>query len=196
MRKKAVFLDRDGNINRDVGYPDSFESIHIYPYSFEALKRLNEAGLLAVIITNQSGIGRGLIKEGNLKNIHEKMIRTFHARGARIDAMYYCPHYIHSLNPKYKLDCACRKPKPAMALKAAQDFGIDLLHSYMVGDKVEDMLFALNINAKPVLVLTGYGKESFPRLLKQGIHPAYTAPNLLDAADWIISQEKGGPEKQ
>ena len=143
--KNAVFLDRDGNINRDVGYPASFESIHIYPYSFEAVNKLNSAGLLAVIITNQSGIGRGLIKEQNLQKIHKQMIQAFSVQNARIDGIYYCPHYTHSLDPKYKKDCSCRKPNPEMALKAAKDLNIDLSGSYMVGDKVDDLLFLTEI---------------------------------------------------
>jgi len=187
--KNAVFLDRDGNINRDVGYPATFESIHIYPYSFEAVNKLNSAGLLAVIITNQSGIGRGLIKEQNLQKIHKQMIQAFSAQNARIDGIYYCPHYTCSLDPKYKKDCSCRKPKPEMALKAAKDLNIDLSGSYMVGDKVDDLLFGLNIGAKPVLVLTGYGKDSLLRLKKERIQPVYIAKNLLHAVDWILSQE-------
>ena len=117
------------------------------------------------------------------------MIQAFSAQNARIDGIYYCPHYSHSLDPKYKKDCSCRKPNPEMALKAAKDLNIDLSGSYMVGDKVDDLLFGLNIGAKPVLVLTGYGKESLLRLKKRKVQPAYIAKNLLHAVDWILSQE-------
>lgn len=190
MKKKAVFLDRDGTINKDVGYPDSFSVIEIYPYSFEAIRKINEIGLLAVIITNQSGVGRGLIVEKNLHDIHRKLRDSFAEWNAHFDGIYYCPHYLLSSTPQYRKDCHCRKPNPGMALQAATDLKIEMKNSYMVGDKVEDILFGLNIQAKSILVLTGYGQESLPKLKKRGIKPAYVAQNLLDAVSWIVKEEK------
>jgi D-glycero-D-manno-heptose 1,7-bisphosphate phosphatase len=190
MKKKAVFLDRDGTINKDVGYPDSFSVIEIYPYSFEAIRKINEIGLLAVIITNQSGVGRGLIVEKNLHDIHRKLRDSFAERNVHFDGIYYCPHYLLSSTPQYRKDCHCRKPNPGMALQAAEDLKIDMKNSYMIGDKVEDILFGLNIQAKSILVLTGYGQESLPKLKKRGIKPAYVAQNLLDAVSWIVEEEK------
>jgi D-glycero-D-manno-heptose 1,7-bisphosphate phosphatase len=93
MKKRAVFLDRDGTINKDVGYPSSFSMVEIYPYSFEAIKKINEAGLLAVIVSNQSGVGRGLIVEKDLKDIHQRLRVAFAKRNAHFDGVYYCPHY-------------------------------------------------------------------------------------------------------
>ncbi len=190
MKKKAVFLDRDGTINKDVGYPASFSVIEIYPYSFDAIKKINEIGLLAVIITNQSGVGRGLIVEKNLQDLHRKLRDSFTERNAHFDGIYYCPHHLHSSTPQYRKDCHCRKPNPGMALQAAADLKIDMKNSYMVGDKVEDILFGLNIQAKSILVLTGYGKESLPKLKKRGIKPDHVAQNLLDAVSWIVKEEK------
>lgn len=190
MKKKAVFLDRDGTINRDVGYPDSFSVIDIFPYSFEAVRKINEAGLLAVIVTNQSGVGRGLIVEKNLHDIHQKLRNSFAEHKAHFDGIYYCPHYLSSSSPQYRKDCQCRKPNPGMALQAATDLNIDVKKSYMVGDKVEDILFGLNIKAKSILVLTGFGRESFPKLRKRGLKPSYVAQNLLDAVNWILREEK------
>jgi D-glycero-D-manno-heptose 1,7-bisphosphate phosphatase len=189
MNKKAVFLDRDGNINQDVGYPHSYDQIEIYPYSYEAVRKINQAGLLAVIITNQSGIGRGLIKEPELWDIHARMQRDFAARQALFNGIYYCPHHQSSRIPLYDKDCRCRKPYPGMALQAASDLGIDLARSYMIGDKVEDIQFGLNIESKPVLVLTGYGRKSLSRLEQLGISPAHVAQNLLDAVNWILEEE-------
>jgi len=193
MKKRAVFLDRDGTINKDVGFPDSFDLIEIYPYSYEAVKKINEAGLLAVIVTNQSGIGRGLIREKNLHLIHQKLRDAFAEHNIHFDGIYYCPHYISSSDPRYNKDCLCRKPKPGMALQAAQDLNIDIKRSYMVGDKVEDILFGRNIQAKPILLLTGFGQEALPKLKKKRIVPAYVAPNLLDAVNWILKREKKMP---
>lgn len=190
MKRKAVFLDRDGTINKDIGYPNSFNQIEIYPYSFEAVRKLNRAGLLAVIVTNQSGVGRGFIQEKNLKEIHKKISDSFVKHNAYFDGIYHCPHYIFSKNPKYRKDCSCRKPFPGMGNKAAADLDIDTESSYMIGDKVEDMLFGLNIKAQPILVLTGFGETSLPELQKKGMEPVYIAPDLLNAVNWILEKEK------
>jgi len=190
MKKKAVFLDRDGTLNKDVGYPNSFQSIEIFPYSFEAMRKINRAGLLAVIITNQSGVGRGLIVEKNLKEIHWKLQATFARHKAHLDGIYYCPHYLHSSNPEYRKNCTCRKPFPGMALQAAADLNINIKKSYMIGDKVEDILFGLNIKAQPILVLTGFGLESQQKLKEKGIEPAHVASNLLEAVNWILQKER------
>jgi len=188
MKKRAIFLDRDGTINEDVGYPDNSGQIKIYPSSFEALAKINASGFLAVIITNQSGIGRGYLTEADLEEIHQKMKADFAGRGVYVDGIYFCPHYELSANPRYRKDCACRKPKPGLARRAAKDLGIDLAGSYFIGDKVEDVLFGLNIGARPVLVLTGFGVESEKKLEEMNIRPAHIAPDLLAAVDWILGQ--------
>lgn len=190
MKRRAVFLDRDGTINEDVGYPSQYSQIKIYPYSFEAIKKINRAELLAVIITNQSGIGRGLLTEKNLIDIHKKMKVVFSKHNSYFDGIYYCPHYISSSNPAYRKACSCRKPNPKMALQAASDLNIDLKNSYMVGDKVEDVLFGLNIKATPILVLTGFGQKSLIALKEKNIQPAHVARTLLEAVDWILKREK------
>jgi D-glycero-D-manno-heptose 1,7-bisphosphate phosphatase len=189
MNKRAIFLDRDGTINQDVGYPNDFSQINIYPYSFEALRKINASGFLAVVITNQSGIGRGYLTENNLHDIHQKMKAAFAARGVHLDGLYFCPHYELSSDPRYRKNCACRKPEPGMAVRAAQDLGIDLRGSYVIGDKVEDILFGLKIGARPVLVLTGFGQEAERKLEEKNIRPAHTAPDLLKAVDWILDED-------
>jgi D-glycero-D-manno-heptose 1,7-bisphosphate phosphatase len=193
IKKKAVFLDRDGTINKDVGYPSSFSMIEIFPYSFEAIRKINEAGLLAVIVSNQSGVGRGLIVEKDLHEIHQKLRATFAERNAHFDGVYYCPHYRLSSISQYRKNCRCRKPNPGMGLQAAADLNIDMNNSYMVGDKVEDILFGRNIQANPILLLTGFGQKALPKLKKKGIVPAYVASNLLDAVNWILKREKKMP---
>jgi D-glycero-D-manno-heptose 1,7-bisphosphate phosphatase len=190
MKKNAVFLDRDGTINEDVGYPSEYGQIRIYPAGFKAVRKFNKAGLLTIVITNQSGIGRGLITEEALADIHKKMLASFAEKKARLDAFYYCPHYENSRTPRYRQACDCRKPNPGLALQAAGDFGLNLRRSYMVGDKVEDILFGRNIRATAVLVLTGYGRKSLPKLKKIGFEPAHVAEDILEAADWILEREK------
>ncbi|HEX2695007.1 MAG TPA: HAD family hydrolase [Acidobacteriota bacterium] len=190
MKRRAVFLDRDGTINEDVGYPGRYGQVRIYPYSFEAVRKLNAAGLAVVVITNQSGVGRGFFTEDELRVIHDRMRADFAAAGARIDAVYYCPHFMGSSSPAYDIDCACRKPFPGMALRAREELDLDLEGSYMVGDKVEDVRFGLNAGARPVLVLTGFGEASREALLREGIEPAHVAPDVGAAADWILARER------
>jgi D-glycero-D-manno-heptose 1,7-bisphosphate phosphatase len=190
MMRKAVFLDRDGTLNIDVGYPSSYDQLDIYPESFEAVKRLNEEGFLVVVVTNQSGVGRGLLTEDDLKDIHARLRASFIRRNARLDAIYYCPHYVLSEDCRYRKECDCRKPKPGLARRAAADLGIDLAQSYMIGDKAEDVLFGMNIGAVPVLVLTGSGRESLAKLREQNLAPAYVASGILDAADWVLHRER------
>ncbi|MFQ6038130.1 MAG: D-glycero-alpha-D-manno-heptose-1,7-bisphosphate 7-phosphatase [Candidatus Aminicenantales bacterium] len=196
MKRRAVFLDRDGTINRDVGYPDSYSLIEIYPYSFDAIRKINSLGFLAVIVTNQSGVGRGWIDEQNLLLIHHKMKEAFSLRGARIDGVYYCPHFADSSNPVYRKNCSCSKPHPGMGEQAARDLNIDTSKSYMIGDKVEDIQFGFNIRAIPILVRTGFGEATLPRLRALNIQPAFVAQNLMDAVNWIHDRERAGPLPQ
>lgn len=186
MIAPAVFLDRDGTINEDVGYPSRVDQIRIYPFAFAAVAALREAGFKAVVITNQSGIGRGFLTEADLAAIHAHIAHAFEARGTRIDAFYYCPHYELSSLPGFGGLCACRKPEPGMGLRAASDLGLDLARSYMIGDKVEDMAFGRAIGAMPVLVRTGYGASSEARLRGTADAPAAVADDLGAAAAWIL----------
>ena len=190
MKRKAVFLDRDGTLNVDAAYASRYEQLAVYPESYEAVKKLNRAGLLAVVITNQSAVGRGLLNEDGLKDIHDRLSASFAGRGARLDAIYYCPHYSLSADPLYGKECDCRKPSPGLALRAAAELGIELSQSYMIGDKTEDMIFGMNIRAVPVLVLTGSGRESLAKLREQGLEPAYVAETILEAADWVLERER------
>jgi D-glycero-D-manno-heptose 1,7-bisphosphate phosphatase len=186
-KRRAVFLDRDGTINEDVGYPSRIDQVRIYPYAFEALRKIKHAGFAAVVVTNQSGIGRGYLTEADLAAIHRHIAAEFAARAVRIDAFYYCPHYEFSDLPGYGGLCACRKPEPEMGRRAAADLALDLENSYMIGDKVEDVRFGLAIGAKPVLVRTGYGAESERRLPELGITPAAVADDLRTAVDWVLA---------
>ncbi|MBM3293129.1 MAG: HAD family hydrolase [Candidatus Aminicenantes bacterium] len=188
MSRPAVLLDRDGTINEDVGYPGRWSQIRIYPWSIPAVGRLNEAGFAVVIATNQSGVGRGIFTEDDLRRIHDRMTEAFFAGGARIDAIYYCPHYRLSTDPRYRRDCLCRKPGSAMGRQAAADLDLDLARSFMIGDKVEDVEFGRGLGATPVLVMTGYGAASRRRLEAAGPRPAAVAAHLGEAVDWIFSR--------
>ncbi len=188
MSRPAVFLDRDGTLNEDSGYPARREDVRIFPFAFDAVRRLNEAGYLIVVVTNQSGVGRGFFSAHDVETIHERLAADFAARGARIDAFYVCPH-APAGETDGGVDCDCRKPKPELGLRAARDLDIDLAASFMVGDKVEDVAFGLAIGATPVLVLTGRGAESRARLAEGGPAPAAVSEDLASAADWILRRK-------
>jgi D-glycero-D-manno-heptose 1,7-bisphosphate phosphatase len=193
VTRPAVFLDRDGTLNRDVGYPADFSRIEIYPYSYESVRRLNRAGYAAVVVTNQSGVARGLIEEDALRDIHRRMDAAFRAADARIDAFFYCPHHPEAAVSRYRRECPNRKPSPGMALQAAADLDLDLSRSFMIGDKVEDVLFGYNGGLTPILVQTGYGREALPRLTADGFPPARVALHLGDAVNWILQRgQRGG----
>jgi D-glycero-D-manno-heptose 1,7-bisphosphate phosphatase len=189
-KKRAVFFDRDGTINRDVGYPNSYDMVEIFRYSFASVRKIKEAGFLSVIVTNQSGIGKGFIEEKNLHDIHRKLRLDFAKHKANFDGIYYCPHYEQSEIKEFRKSCKCRKPNPGMAQKAARELNIDTARSYMIGDKLEDILFGKNIQATPILLLTGFGRKTLPKLKERGIVPAYVAETLEGAVDWILEREQ------
>ncbi len=143
--KRAVFLDRDGVICYDVHYMSSPDQFRLMPGVGEGIRKLNEAGFLVIVVTNQSGLRRGLITEENLKKIHERMIRELSSYGARIDDIYVCPCLPEE-------DCDCRKPKPGMILEAAKKHNIELSSSYMIGDKQIDADAGKAAGCKTILI--------------------------------------------
>ena len=142
-KQKAVFLDRDGTINRYVGFLRDIDDFELLPGAAEAIRRINESGYLAIVVTNQPVIARGEVTFEQLQEIHNKMERLLGEQGAYVDAIYFCPHHpdrgFEGEIPELKIDCACRKPKPGMLLQAAKDYNIDLTQSYMIGDSESDM---------------------------------------------------------
>lgn len=142
-KQKAVFLDRDGTINKYVGFLRDIDEFELLPDVSDAIKKINQSGYLAIVVTNQPVIARGEVTWAELDNIHNKMETLLGNDGAYVDAIYYCPHHPHKGYegeiPELKFDCDCRKPKPGMLLKAAEDFNIDLTQSWMVGDSDADI---------------------------------------------------------
>jgi D-glycero-D-manno-heptose 1,7-bisphosphate phosphatase len=185
--RRAVFLDRDGTLNEDTGYPSDFRQVHIFPAAFEAVRRLKAAGFAVVVITHQAGLGRGYFGAGDLDGLHGRFLEAFRLQGAALDGLYACPHA--GLGPEP--ECSCAKPLPGLGLRAARELGLDLGGSFMVGDKVVDVRFGMAIGAVPVLVLTGYGRSAAAELAAAGIRPPCAAPGILEAASWILAQ--GGP---
>ena len=174
-QKKAIFLDRDGVINKEVNYlsdPDEFELLE---GTAEALKLLKEQNYLLIVITNQSGLARGYFTEETLSDIHNKMKRLLKEKGVKLDDIFYCPHH-----PKFTGECSCRKPKPGMILNAQDKYKIDLKRSYMVGDTLSDIKAGKNAGCKTVFVLTGHGSEEQAEI--DSVNPDFIYPNLLEFA--------------
>ncbi|OGP86962.1 MAG: D,D-heptose 1,7-bisphosphate phosphatase [Deltaproteobacteria bacterium RBG_13_65_10] len=187
----GVFIDRDGTLNEEVGYVNHPDRLRLLPRSAEAVRLLNEAGLAAVLVTNQSGVARGYFPEKLVQALNAKVERFLAAEGARLDAIYYCPHHPEVGPPEYRIDCDCRKPRTGMLDRGARELGLDLGRSYMVGDSLRDVECAQNAGALAILVLTGYGKgelEYHPK--RDRVIPDHTAADLLDAAAWIVARER------
>jgi len=191
VARAAVFLDRDGTLNEDTGYPGHISQVHIYPRAFAAVRMLREAGFAVVVVSSQSGIGRGFFSEAALADLHREFGAAFSRAGAALDGIYHCPHFGPPAQTRDEA-CPCAKPRPGLALRAAAELGLDLERSYMIGDKVDDILFGLNAGVVPVLVLTGYGAESLKALGARGLRPAHVASNVLEAAAWVVRDGKGG----
>ena len=177
--QKAVFLDRDGTINKYVGFLRDTDEFELLPGVTEAIRRINCSGYLAIVVTNQPVIARGEVTISELQLIHNKMETLLGAEGAYLDAIYYCPHHPHKGYegeiPELKIDCECRKPKPGMLLQAAQDFNIDLLASWMIGDGENDVKAGKAAGCRTSLIGDGeYGQdmtgESLLSIIKQIIH--------------------------
>ena len=142
-KQRAIFLDRDGTINKHVGFLRNIDDFELLPGAAEAIRKINASGYLAIVVTNQPVIARGEVTEDHLREIHNKMETLLGQEGAYVDAIYYCPHHpdkgFEGEIPELKIDCDCRKPKPGMILQAAKDFNIDLENSWMIGDGENDI---------------------------------------------------------
>ena len=187
----AVFLDRDGTINEQMGYINHIDRFQMLPEAAKAIKKLNDADIPAVVVTNQSGLARGYFPAELLDDVHEKMKNALAAEGAHVDGIYICPHHPEAKEEKYRKACTCRKPKIGLFEQAATDLDIDLQKSYVVGDRWSDLKAAVKCKAVPVLVLTGYGRGDYEYIgPRQEVKPAFVADNLKDAVEWILADLK------
>lgn len=160
-KQKAVFIDRDGTINKYVGFLRNADEFELLPGVTKAIKRINTSGYLAIVVTNQPVIARGEVTYEQLQEIHNKMETLLGKEGAYLDGIYYCPHHPHKGYdgevPDLKIDCECRKPKPGMLLKAAEDFNVDLAQSWMIGDGENDIIAGSRAGCKTALI----GNDNF-----------------------------------
>ena len=188
MKRPAIFIDRDGTINEQMGYINHLSRFNILPGVPEAIKLLNENNYLVIVVTNQSGIARGYFPHELVDKIHTCMKDSLKKEGAEIDAIFYCPHYPRSKLKEYAIECDCRKPRIGMINKALEKFDIDLTQSYMIGDHFSDLEFAHNGNLKSIMVKTGYGLGESEYIIPGFPYkPVYVADDLLDAVKWILA---------
>jgi D-glycero-D-manno-heptose 1,7-bisphosphate phosphatase len=181
MSSPAVFLDRDGTINEEMGYINHLSRFRIFSQAAPAIRRLNEAGLKVVVISNQSGVARGFFSAALLEEVNQRLTEVLAAGGARLDGLYLCTH-------RPEEGCPCRKPKPELILQAARDLDLDLGRSYLVGDRYNDIQTAANAGVKGILALTGYGRGELEFISDRApVQPVYVAQDLEDAAAWILA---------
>jgi D-glycero-D-manno-heptose 1,7-bisphosphate phosphatase len=182
----AVFLDRDGTINEEMGYINHIDRFVLLPSAAAAIGRINESGLKAIVITNQSGAARGYFPKELINQVHQKMRDLLEEEGAFLNGIYSCTHAPPSKGESG--GCGCRKPKIGLMKQAAQELNLDLEKSYVVGDRFKDVEMARNAGAKAVLVLTGYGRGELGFLgPTRKVEPDFVAEDLAGAVEWILS---------
>ena len=188
-KRKAVFLDRDGVITEEPPrYAHRLDQLALVPCAAEAIRLLNENGFLVVVVTNQSGIARGFYQEEDMHIFNNAMKGVLHKeKGARIDAIYWCPHHPEALHEQYKVMCNCRKPKSGMIVNASIDLLIDLESSFMIGDKWSDIEAGRNAGCKTIMVRTGQGIQEFA--IRDKPEMDYYTANILEAIHIILDYE-------
>lgn len=182
MIRPACFLDRDGTLTEERGYARTADQVALLPGAAEAVALLNQAGVAAVLISNQSGIGRGYFTAEDLAAQHEKLRELLAGEGARLDGMYTCPHHPDA-------GCDCRKPAPGLLTRAARELDLDLPHSWMVGDREEDVAAGERGAAGGLLVRTGYGEDTLRSAPLGRIAPDRVFADLLAAVRHLLAGE-------
>lgn len=187
----AVFLDRDGTLIEEVGYLDRPDRLELYPFTIDAIRAFNRAGLRTILVSNQSGVARGFFTEAVVSAVHRHLADQLRVGGAWLDAYYYCPHHPDGRVAEYAKACDCRKPGRALVDRAVEAFGVDPHRSFTVGDRWLDVGLARSVGAKGVLVRTGYGltEEGRP---PHGVAADAVVDNLAGAASWILEQHAAG----
>jgi D-glycero-D-manno-heptose 1,7-bisphosphate phosphatase len=181
MSHPAVFLDRDGTINEEMGYINHLSRFRLLPHAAQAIRRLNETGFKVVMVTNQSGAARGYFPPSLVNEVHEHLETLLASEGAHLDGIYACLHAPDA-------NCACRKPRPTLIQQAARDLDLDLERSYAVGDRYRDIETAVNAGVQGILVLTGYGLGEYEYLRTTSkVQPVQIASGLWEAVEWILA---------
>jgi D-glycero-D-manno-heptose 1,7-bisphosphate phosphatase len=189
VKRRAVFMDRDGTISEEVGYVNHPSRYRVFPYAAEAVSLINREGWLAILVTNQAGVARGYFPEDMITKVHSILSEELAAGGAHLDAIYYCSHHPSVGSPPYRLDCDCRKPKPGLIQQAAREFDIDLENSWMIGDRYSDVEMARRAGVKAGFVLSGYGHGEWEfQRSTWPTEPDIVVPDLLEAVKTILGK--------
>jgi D-glycero-D-manno-heptose 1,7-bisphosphate phosphatase len=186
--KRAVFFDRDGTINEEVGYIKDLTDLKLIKGAADSINKLRDAGFLVILITNQSGPARGYYSEEWVKSLNNRVQELLIQEGTKLDEMYYCPHLPDGTVPEYTKVCDCRKPEIGLFLQARAKYDIDLNNSFMVGDKATDVEAGHNAGCKSILLKTGYGTQVLDGSYQSLPKADYVADDIVDAVEWILKQ--------
>lgn len=196
-QRPAFFLDRDGTVAEEVGYINHISRFRLYPWTAEAIRRINQAGYAAVVVTNQAGVARGYFPEELIGQVNARMIEQLTAAGARLDGVYYCPHHPDAGEPPYRRKCNCRKPAPGMVERALRELHLRAEGSVVIGDRYGEVQMAHRLGLPAALVLTGYGRGELEYMSRQWPQPPdWVAENLLDAVNQILARLPDGQESR
>jgi D-glycero-D-manno-heptose 1,7-bisphosphate phosphatase len=189
-RRPAVFMDRDGTLSHEVGYVNHPSRFRLYPWTVDAVRTINRAGWLAIVVTNQAGIARGYFPPTVFEEVQRSLVEQVEAGGGRFDAVYACVHHPSVGKPPYRAECDCRKPRPGLLRRAEDELGVDLARSWVVGDRHSDLVLAWNVGARGALVKTGYGLGELTYLAPSWSRQAdLVAENLLEAVEAVLGRE-------
>ena len=167
MKRPAVFIDRDGTVNEQMGYINHISRFVMLPGAAEAIRLLNRHQYLAIVVSNQSGVARGYYPIGLVDEVHAHMKALLEKEGAFVDGIFFCPHYERGSVPEYSIECDCRKPRTGLIEKAGKAFEIDMDNSYVIGDRYSDIELALRSDMKGILVATGYGQAYCAKIVNR-----------------------------
>ena len=190
MTRRAVFLDRDGVLIRDSDLLTRCDQVELYACAPQAIRQLREAGFALVVVSNQTVVARGLASEQDVERIHawiQQLLRTL--GGDEIDRFYFCPHHPNATLPQYRVDCECRKPRPGLLLRAAQELKLDLAASYMIGDRISDIIAGQRAGCRTILVQTGKHTAppiESPEVLDMSVEPDCVCADLGEAVEIIL----------
>lgn len=187
MKRPAVFIDRDGTINEQMGYINHISRFVLLPGVPETVRLLNEKGFLAIVVTNQAGVARGYSNMELIHEVHALLEKSLKKEKASLDGIFFCPHHPLGVVPEYARECDCRKPKTGLIEQAQRAFDIDMPRSFVVGDRCNDVELAHRAGIRGILVKTGYGMGEIEHVLpKKRERPDHIAQDLLHAVRWIL----------
>ena len=208
-RQAAVFLDRDGTINEEVGYLARLDKLCLVSGAAEAIRLINNSGMKAIVVTNQSGVARGIFDEAFVDEVHARLRKMLEDEGACLDGFYVCPHHPTEGRGRYLRSCDCRKPAPGLLLRATEELFLAPERSYMIGDTLKDIEAAARIGTRGILVRTGHGAKAADALgpaaksrwMSSGeeerpgegdpvIRPVHIAGDLLAAVRWLLKDRQ------